>query len=179
MTDPRMVASADPATDAPRPIPHTSDGPAVVDAEHRPGQALSLHASLLGLALVVFGLALVLRVRDDQQVLLPVIGLPLPELCTFKRTSGLDCPGCGMTRCFISLAHGDLARAWRLNPAGLLLFAMLLFQVPYRSLQLWRVRTGRPEFELHRWGTLALASFGGILLVQWAARIGPQWFAQM
>src|SRR5439155_16652693 len=93
----------------------------------------------------VLAAALLLSVRNRTQVLLPLVELPLPELCMLRRMTGLPCPGCGMTRCFISLAHGDLPAAWSYNPAGLLLFAILVFQIPFRTVQLWRIRRGRPE----------------------------------
>ena len=63
--------------------------------------------------------ALALSVRDRSQVVIPFLKLPLPELCLMRRLASVDCPGCGLTRCFISLAHGDLPAAWSYNPAGL------------------------------------------------------------
>src|SRR5439155_17330752 len=99
-----------------------------------------------------------LAIRDQTDVLLPLIDLPLPELCTLRRLTGLACPGCGLTRCFISLAHADLAAAWSYNPAGLLLFPMVAFQIPFRGLQLWRLRRGQAEISL---GSGAQVSLSG------------------
>jgi Protein of unknown function (DUF2752) len=42
-------------------------------------------------------------------------GMPWPG-CWVRRLTGLPCPTCGATRCATSLAHGDLAGAWRHNP---------------------------------------------------------------
>ena len=36
--------------------------------------------------------------------------------CFFKLLFNIPCPGCGMTRAYISLLHLDLAAAFRLNP---------------------------------------------------------------
>jgi hypothetical protein len=36
--------------------------------------------------------------------------------CWLRRLTGIPCPTCGATRCAMSLAHGDLAGAWRHNP---------------------------------------------------------------
>lgn len=35
--------------------------------------------------------------------------------CYFRKITGLDCPGCGLTRGFISLCHADFAEAFRVN----------------------------------------------------------------
>ena len=55
----------------------------------------------------------------------PRTGLGLP-LCMFRQLTGLPCPGCGLTRSLIVLAHGDLATAARMHPAGFPLFLLLL-----------------------------------------------------
>jgi len=61
---------------------------------------------------------------------LDIAALPGYDLCTLRRTTGLECPTCGFTRGFIALAHGDLATAARLNvltpPAFLLAIATAL-----------------------------------------------------
>src|SRR5688500_11578668 len=85
--------------------------------------ARSFHLTILGLALMVLALAAAMQVQGERQVLLPLVGIPLPELCYWRRLFGVDCPGCGLTRCFISLAHLDAAQAWHFNPAGIALFA--------------------------------------------------------
>jgi hypothetical protein len=84
-----------------------------------------------------------------------------------KRVTGLDCPGCGLTRCFISLAHGDAASAWNFNPAGVLLFGMLVAQIPYRLAQIWRVKNGRGEWRHRRLSVVLTVVFVSLLMIQW------------
>ena len=36
--------------------------------------------------------------------------------CVFRQATGLDCPGCGMTRAMYFLFHLDFARAFRYHP---------------------------------------------------------------
>lgn len=36
--------------------------------------------------------------------------------CIFRNTIGIPCPGCGMTRSYIHLLHGDIAGAWEMHP---------------------------------------------------------------
>lgn len=42
---------------------------------------------------------------------------PLP-LCLVKAVSGRDCPGCGMTRAFLLMAHGRPGDAFAMHPAS-------------------------------------------------------------
>lgn len=50
-------------------------------------------------------------------------GLALP--CPFHAVTGLQCPGCGVTRMCLALLRGDLADAWAANPVLLLLLPVL------------------------------------------------------
>jgi hypothetical protein len=131
------------------------------------------HWTLLLVCSGVIGLSIVLSVHERTQVLLPVLGTPLPEMCLMKRlTNGFGCPGCGMTRCFISLGHGDWRAALSYNPAGLWFYAIVLFQIPYRAVQIWRIRRGLPEL---RTGWLAQISLGILALAmigQWLLKMG-------
>jgi hypothetical protein len=129
------------------------------------------HRTLLLLCLGVVSLSVVLSVRDRRQVLLPVVGSPLPELCMMKRYTGYGCPGCGMTRCFISLGHGDLAAAWSYNPAGLWFYAIVLFQIPYRTIQLWRIRRGLPELRVGLLAQVSLAILAILMVGQWVLKV--------
>ena len=127
----------------------------------------AVHLALCGGVLV---LAALLSIRNQSQVVVPLLGQPLPELCMARRLTGLSCPGCGLTRCFISIMHGDLAAAWQYNSAGLLLFGLMVAQIPFRSLQLWRSRRGLAELNT---GWMAHALLGGFavwMIGQWALR---------
>ncbi|MBX7152255.1 DUF2752 domain-containing protein [bacterium] len=44
------------------------------------------------------------------------------EICIFKNLTNLPCPGCGFTRSFVYLAHGDLWNSLRMNPFGIIVF---------------------------------------------------------
>jgi hypothetical protein len=43
-----------------------------------------------------------------------------PVVCPFRLATGLPCPGCGLTRAWVFLAHGRLRDAISANPFGLL-----------------------------------------------------------
>jgi hypothetical protein len=128
------------------------------------------HAVVLGMCTAVIALAFLMSVRAQTQVLIPYLGIPLPDLCLAKRWSGGSCPGCGMTRCFISLAHGDWRAALHYNFAGPLLFAMMAFQIPYRSVQLVRIRRGLPEIYLGVFPQVLFGILGVLMIGQWLLR---------
>jgi hypothetical protein len=125
------------------------------------------HALILSVCLAVLTVAAMFSSGDGVQVAAPLIG-NLPSFCLWQRTLATDCPGCGLTRCFIALAHGDIALAWRLNPAGLLMFAILLYQIPFRGIQLWRLSHGWPAL-CHGYRTVRFLVWAVIaaLIAQW------------
>ncbi len=100
---------------------------------------------LLILALSAIAGSFILQPNDAGGLNLPIplIGtqISLPEVCMSRKTLGISCPGCGLTRSFVSTAHGNFAPAFRWNPMGPLLFVVVLFQIPYRAIEylgLWR-----------------------------------------
>ncbi|QDU97080.1 DUF2752 domain-containing protein [Lignipirellula cremea] len=138
------------------------DGPA-------PGESISQHVLLLVLCVVVLTLSFLLHTppgERTEQVFLPGTAWPLPELCVYKRLMGWDCPGCGLTRSFISLAHGDFRRAWLFNPGGILLYGMAIVQIPFQTYQIRRIRQGRRAWRSKRFNWVALA-FAVFMFSQW------------
>lgn len=67
-----------------------------------------------------------------------LFGHDVPPLCAFSVVTGLSCPGCGLTRSFAFLAHGDLRASLAMHPLGPALWGLVAAQVPYRMLRLWR-----------------------------------------
>ena len=49
--------------------------------------------------------------------------------CIFKKITGLYCPGCGITRMFLSLIKFDIYQAFRYNP---LVFILIILYIIYR-----------------------------------------------
>jgi len=128
------------------------------------------HWIFLGMSVGVLALSFLLTVRSDRYVIVPLLNQPLPELCMLKRQTGLGCPGCGLTRSFISIAHGQFERAWRYNPGGLLFFGIVVFQLAYRPYQLYRIKKGRSEF--HAWWLNVAIWFLVIgLISQWLVQL--------
>ena len=87
--------------------------------------------------------------------------------CVFRKVTGFECPGCGMTRATYATLHGRIGDAFRFNPVGMVLFplAMIGFAIEVAG---W-VR-GKPlPFRLNpgRWGATAI---GAILILWWIGR---------
>jgi len=90
--------------------------------------------------LAVCALALVLAfvlTPGTQQV--DIGGWAIPELCGVKRLTGYPCPGCGLTRSWVYLAHGDWRTALSMNVLGPILFLTAAVQIPLRT---WRIVQG-------------------------------------
>lgn len=98
-----------------------------------------LKAMLLCSAIILA--SVLLRVDEDGRVLLPYTqGPPLPGSCFMRNVLHIDCPACGMSRSFITLADGQLARSFAFHRLGPLVFVYVLFQIPLRA---YAVLTGR------------------------------------
>lgn len=96
----------------------------------------------------------------------------LPTLCVWRQVTGMDCPGCGLTRAFVALAHGRWLEAWKFNRAAPLIFALILYQVPFRAIQLVRLWQGRTVMK-HSPFVVGLLSWTAVaaLFAQWAWRM--------
>ncbi|MBI84941.1 MAG: hypothetical protein CMJ81_17235 [Planctomycetaceae bacterium] len=132
------------------------------------------HGLILLSGIVVLTLAASLRVRGDREVVVPVWNKPLPSFCLVRRLFGLDCPGCGLTRSFICLAHGEIVTACRHNPAAAWLFSLVVLQIPLRTLQIWKIHHGLQEWNstFRPW---FVWPFLAILIGQWSIKFVNSW----
>jgi len=87
--------------------------------------------------------------------------------CVFRKVTGLDCPGCGMTRATYAMLHGRIGDAFAFNPVGMILLPLALIALGIEVLG-WVM--GRPmPFRLRtgRWGVGIVAA---ILITWWVVR---------
>jgi hypothetical protein len=132
----------------------TQTEPSAIELARRPPTAtwhpsvvrshLFLHCFLLAIGVIVVALSMLMRTTGQTAVFLPGFDRPLPPSCTTQVLFGLDCPGCGMTRAFISIGHGQFQQAWRFNAASFVVYPFIAVQIPWNLLQigmlLWRKR---------------------------------------
>jgi hypothetical protein len=142
---------------------------AAIELQYRRTRRLH-HLMILVGVVIVIALAFALEVRSPTQVGIRGFDKVLPPSCRFRSWTGLDCPSCGLTRAFVSIAHGDLAAALRFNPVSPLVFLAFLFQVPYRAWQIRRLDQGQEELNW-RWLTRGLWILLGLALAQWVVRL--------
>ena len=83
--------------------------------------------------------------------------------CVFRKVTGFECPGCGMTRATYATLHGRIGDAFRFNPVGMVLFPLAMIGLAIEVIGWVR---GKPlPFRLNpgRWGATAIA----VLLILW------------
>jgi Protein of unknown function (DUF2752) len=91
------------------------------------------HRDMLAVAILALTGSFLLQVRTDDRVTPRFLtGWPLPPACMSQQLFGLRCPGCGMTRSFVDLAHGEWQAAWNHHRLGWVMWLTVLFQIPYR-----------------------------------------------
>lgn len=84
----------------------------------------------------------------------------LPGLCVYHQLTGHDCPGCGMTRAFLRLLHGDWSGAWRWHPFSLPLAVAFLVMA-------WAPGTWMAKAQRSPWSKVAAALSLALLLAWW------------
>ena len=79
-------------------------------------------------------------------------------VCQFHQLTGLNCPGCGMTRALYALVHGNFAVAIRDNARFVALLAALAVRGAWFGARLYRRRPAGEFFPVKfLWPLLAVA----------------------
>lgn len=102
---------------------------------------------------------------------LTLAGYRVPELCTLKATTGVPCPGCGLTRSWVSAVHGDLAGSLGHHPLGWLVLLYALAQGARHGA--WLAAPGR-RGAVERIGSRldrGVIVLGALLFLAWLPRV--------
>jgi len=91
-----------------------------------------------------------------------------PTFCGFKILLGAPCMGCGLTRAFTCMAHGEFARAVAFHPLAPVTFLWIV--VWWVTDMRDRLR-GTPEAPFPAWFTSINGIFIGLFLAFWVARL--------
>ena len=101
-----------------------------------------------------------------------IVAFRLP-FCPLASVFGVPCPGCGLTRATLALAHGDVQHALELHPLVLVLAPLFIWAMS--SAALGYVLGPRPARPLRRWLTSrTVTALASLLMVAtlgvWGAR---------
>ena len=99
-------------------------------------------------------------------------GLPWMPPCFFHRYTGMDCAGCGMTRAAYAALNGEIAKAFRFNPVGMILLPLAMVGVALEAIG-W-VRGEPLPVRLH-FGAKTGWILVVIILSFWILRNIPYW----
>ena len=92
----------------------------------------------------------------------------LPSICAFHNVTGWPCPGCGLTRSWVSMAHGHVSASLIWHPLGPLLFLMTLGYTIWSG---WHA-LARPSFPMpYKLQNSLIIGFTVLMLSFWAARL--------
>lgn len=100
------------------------------------------------LSILVVLLVLPVLTTFDTSAAQPVprfCGIRLPGRCLSHDVFGVDCPGCGMTRSFILVAHGRFRESLQYHRLGILLYVTFAFLAAYHAVALMRGPRGAPR----------------------------------
>jgi hypothetical protein len=56
----------------------------------------------------------------------------IPDMCILRATTGVPCPGCGLSRSMVAAMHGDLGRSFFYHRLGLLTLVYVFLQFSCR-----------------------------------------------
>lgn len=105
------------------------------------------------------GLALVLAAGVGYAGWVHLTHLSVP--CLFHMVTGLQCPGCGVSRMCLALMRLDITSAWQANPVLLLLLPLIGGLLAYRAV----VYVRRGHVPTQRWETPVWGGLAVVLLI--------------
>ncbi len=128
-------------------------------------------ALLLSGCLALLGVGAALQPATTGMGTHTQLGLPA---CAFEQYTGLPCSTCGMTTAVSLAAHGHLATAFVVQPAGALLALVAAMLAWVSGYALWR---GLDVAAMLRplWRPMTLLIVGAIVLGAWAFRMIAAW----
>ena len=83
--------------------------------------------------------------------------------CFFRKVTGLECPGCGMTRASHAFLNGRIGEAFHLNPVGMIVFPLAMVALGIELLGWVRGKPLPFRIKSGRWGATILA----VVMIGW------------
>lgn len=83
--------------------------------------------------------------------------------CIFRKLTGIECPGCGMTRAAHALLNGRISEAFSFNPVGIILLPLAMIAIGIEVIGWVREKPLPFRIPTGRWGS----SIAAVLLIVW------------
>ncbi|MBV9210145.1 MAG: DUF2752 domain-containing protein [Acidobacteria bacterium] len=116
--------------------------------------------TLVGLS-AVFIISMLWRPADEPTVI----------ICPFRALTGLLCPGCGMTRAFCALGHGELRRAIHFNALSPFLYLSFIIVWVGAAATVFKLDRVKGAVMRLRPNMTASMLMLGLVLVWWVVRL--------
>ncbi len=105
------------------------------------------HLVILIACFCILAAALILEPAAPGTSHLRLGKISIPNMCILRATTGLPCPGCGLSRSMVAAMHGDLGRSLAYHRLGLLTIVYVFLQFVCRLgifvIPGWRARIVR------------------------------------
>ena len=91
------------------------------------------------IAVLIILLSLILKPGNSQDDRATIFGFKTPILCLHRLIYNQPCAGCGLTRSFVCIGHGDFEKAYSYHKLGIPLYILVILQIPIR---IYLLKTG-------------------------------------
>ncbi len=86
--------------------------------------------------------------------------------CIVRQLFHIPCPGCGLTRSFIAIVHGQFVQSYDSHPAGLIIVIYLLY-IFLRKCVEYLFKILLPNLFNHTQRTILIAVFASAIVFRW------------
>ena len=122
------------------------------------------HWVVLVACLAIFVGAAILTPSNGQLRIGPIT---LPGLCMLRETTGIPCPGCGLTRSLVAAVRGDWSSSFAYHRLGPVLFVYLILQAAYRAVWIGVPAARRVSRLPGRLLDLSLIPLAALIFLNW------------
>lgn len=123
------------------------------------------HLVILIACFCILAAALILQPASPGTSHLRLGKIYMPDMCILRITTGVPCPGCGLSRSLVAAVHGDFGRSLAFHRLGLLTLVYVFLQFACRLgifvIPKWRARLIKYGRFLNQ-GIIVLAILFGI-----------------
>jgi hypothetical protein len=122
---------------------------------------------ILVVLLIIIAATFTFNVKSNTSYIPFLKGFQIPKSCFILTVTGYPCPTCGMTRSFISIGHGEFAKALRYNFGGIFAYVLCLMEIGYLGLKIASKGTSKWLIPMGKAVKLQFIITSVVVLVSW------------